>query len=386
MYHFLDDITQQLKELTLSGSYRFLTSTSHAERNVVVHGKSFLNCCSNDYLGIASDETLKEKFLNTLNTKKVRFSSSSSRLLSGNDECFDKIENTLCNIFGTESALVFNGGYTANIGILPAISDKETIIIVDKLIHASLMDGIKLSSAKYIRFKHNDYTHLAQLIERHKHYKKIIVVVESIYSMDGDVGNLQELCQLKKSYNNVLLYVDEAHAIGVRGTAGLGIAEEQNCIKDIDFLVGTFGKAIGSVGAYLICKHPVKDFLINKMRSFIFSTALPPINILWTNFILQQMGHWIEKRRFLSEMSTLFVNNLPEKYKPNSSQSHIIPIITGDSVSAQKLSDRLMNNGFYALPIRPPTVPNNKCRIRISLTADFQKNDIDHLLNIINNC
>ena len=182
----------------------------------------------------------------------------------------------------------FNSGYHANTGILPAVSNAQTLILADKLVHASLIDGIRLSSAKCIRYRHNDASQLQRLVsENHNLYAQIIIVTESIFSMDGDKADLCALVRLKKSYSNVLLYVDEAHAFGVRGEKGLGCAEEQDCINDIDFLVGTFGKAIASAGAYIVCRQVIREYLINKMRTFIFTTALPPVNIQWTAWVLQ---------------------------------------------------------------------------------------------------
>ena len=282
----LEYINQELQTLKEKKNYRSLPPLIHEGRDVLLNGQRMLNLSSNDYLGLANDISLREEFLRTLTPETFLPTSSSSRLLTGNFSDYQKLEQQLATMFGTESALIFNSGYHANTGILPAICNTHTLILADKLVHASLIDGIKLSSAKCIRYRHNDISQLQRLIaENHNAYEQIIIVTESIFSMDGDEADLPALIQLKKSYSNILLYIDEAHAFGVRGKKGLGCAEEQECINDIDFLVGTFWKAIYSAGAYIVCRQLIQEYLINKMRRFIFTTAVPPINIQWTSWV-----------------------------------------------------------------------------------------------------
>ena len=195
----------------------------------------------------------------------------------------------MAELFHSESALVFNSGYHANTGILPAVTTSRSMILADKLVHASIIDGIRLSQAKCIRFKHNDYRQLERLIQQAgEHHDRIIIVTESIFSMDGDESDLRTLVRFKQKYPAIMLYIDEAHAIGVRGNNGLGCCEEHNIIEHIDFLIGTFGKALGSCGAFLICNRTMREYLINTMRTFIFTTALPPINLKWTLFTLNK--------------------------------------------------------------------------------------------------
>ena len=234
----LEHINQELQTLKEKKNYRSLPPLIHEGRDVLLNGQRMLNLSSNDYLGLANDISLREEFLRTLTPETFLPTSSSSRLLTGNFSDYQKLEQQLATMFGTESALIFNSGYHANTGILPAICNTHTLILADKLVHASLIDGIKLSSAKCIRYRHNDISQLQRLIaENHNAYEQLIIVTESIFSMDGDEADLPALIQLKKSYSNILLYIDEAHAFGVRGKKGLGCAEEQDCINDIDFLV-----------------------------------------------------------------------------------------------------------------------------------------------------
>ena len=377
-----DHINQELLTLKEKKNYRSLPPLIHDGRNVILNGQRMVNLSSNDYLGLANNISLRKEFLKTITPETFLPTSSSSRLLTGNFTDYQELEQQLAAMFGTESALIFNSGYHANTGILPAVSNAQTLILADKLVHASLIDGIRLSSAKCIRYRHNDLSQLQRLIsENHNAYEQIIIVTESIFSMDGDEADLHALVQLKKSYSNILLYVDEAHAFGVRGDNGLGCAEEQNCINDIDFLVGTFGKAIASAGAYIACRQVIREYLINKMRTFIFTTALPPINIQWTSWILEQLPSLQEKRthllRISNKLKTALVDNCP-------SVSHIVPMIVGASENTICKAEEIQRKGFYALPVRPPTVPEGTSRIRFSLTADITEHEIDQLIKLIN--
>ena len=381
----LEHINQELQTLKEKKNYRSLPPLIHEGRDVLLNGQRMLNLSSNDYLGLSNDISLRKEFLKTLTPETFLPTSSSSRLLTGNFSDYQKLEQQLATMFGTESALIFNSGYHANTGILPAICNTHTLILADKLVHASLIDGIKLSSAKCIRYRHNDISQLQRLIaENHNAYEQLIIVTESIFSMDGDEADLPALIQLKKSYSNVLLYVDEAHAFGVRGKKGLGCAEEQDCINDIDFLVGTFGKAIASVGAYIVCRQLIREYLINKMRTFIFTTALPPINIQWTSWMLERLSALQHKRAHLLQISEKLKVALTAKGYNCPSVSHIVPMIIGASEDTILKAEELQRKGFYALPVRPPTVPDGTSRIRFSLTADITEHEIDQLIKLIN--
>jgi len=380
-----DHINQELLTLKEKKNYRSLPPLIHDGRNVILNGQRMVNLSSNDYLGLANNISLRKEFLKTITPETFLPTSSSSRLLTGNFTDYQELEQQLAAMFGTESALIFNSGYHANTGILPAVSYAQTLILADKLVHASLIDGIRLSSAKCIRYRHNDLSQLQRLIsENHNAYEQIIIVTESIFSMDGDEADLHALVQLKKSYSNILLYVDEAHAFGVRGDNGLGCAEEQNCINDIDFLVGTFGKAIASAGAYIACRQVIREYLINKMRTFIFTTALPPINIQWTSWILEQLPSLQEKRTHLLRISNKLKTALVDKGYNCPSVSHIVPMIVGASENTICKAEEIQRKGFYALPVRPPTVPEGTSRIRFSLTADITEHEIDQLIKLIN--
>lgn len=371
---------QELQQLNEHSNLRRLPEMIHDGRYVLVGGQRMLNLSSNDYLGLAADRELREEFLGTLTPDTFMPTASSSRLLTGNFTVCEELEDELARLFGTEAALVFNSGYHANTGILPAISDARTLILADKLVHASLIDGIRLSVAKCIRYRHNDLTQLERLLyEHHAGYRQIVIVTESIFSMDGDRADLTALVKLKQKYNNVLLYVDEAHAFGVCGVRGLGCAEEDNCIRDIDFLVGTFGKAAASAGAYIVCKRVIREYLVNRMRTLIFTTALPPVNIAWTLFIIRRLVAMQQRREHLARISRVLREALQTQEYSCPSVSHIVPMVIGASADTIRQAVALQRHGFYALPVRPPTVPEGTSRIRFSLTAEVTEEEIGRL-------
>lgn len=374
----IEHMKQELLELEKHSNLRRLPQMIHDGRDVVVGGQRMLNLSSNDYLGLAADRELREEFLQTLTPDNFLPTSSSSRLLTGNFSIYEELEAELAALFGTEAALVLNSGYHANMGILPAVSNQHTLILADKLVHASIIDGIRLTTARCIRYRHNDLAQLERLLEQnHSYYQQIIVVTESIFSMDGDQADLQALVGLKRKYTNVLLYVDEAHAFGVRGKCGLGCAEEAGCIKDIDFLVGTFGKAAASAGAYIVCSSVIREYLVNRMRTLIFTTALPPINIAWTLFVVRKLAGMHERREHLAKINRMLREALQAKGYQCPSTSHIVPMIIGSSEDTVLRAEALQRHGFYALPVRPPTVPEGTSRIRFSLTAEIKEQEID---------
>lgn len=380
----IHEMQQELQHLEEHSNLRRLPKMVHDGRHVIVNGARMLNLSSNDYLGLASDRSLRKEFLRTLTPDTFLPASSSSRLLTGNFTVYEELEAELAHLFGTEAALIFNSGYHANTGILPAVSDARTLILADKLVHASLIDGIRLSAAKCVRYRHNDLAQLERLLkEHHSAYRRIIIVTESIFSMDGDRADLQALAGLKRRYDNVLLYVDEAHAFGVRGKRGLGCAEEYGCIRDIDFLVGTFGKAAASVGAYIVCKKTVREYLVNRMRTLIFTTGLPPVNIAWTLFVVRRLADMQERREHLAHIGRTLREALQARGYTCPGASHIVPMIVRQSADTVLQAEALQRHGFYALPVRPPTVPEGTSRIRFSLTAEIRSEEIEELTNYL---
>lgn len=382
----IEHYVQQLDDLKQRGNLRQFTANLQQGKMITINDHPMLNLASNDYLGLASDLQLREQFFDETPNDQRWMSSSSSRLLTGNFPEYEHLETSLSQAFHGRAALLFNSGYHMNIGILPALADSKTLILADKLVHASMIDGIRLSAAKYVRYRHNDLNHLAQLLQKYHDdaaIERIIVVTESIFSMDGDETDLAALVQIKKQFSKVMLYVDEAHAIGVRGAQGLGCAEQYAVIDDIDLLVGTFGKAMASVGGYLICHPIIREYLINSMRPLIFSTAQPPICMAWTDFILRQVLQLNAKRQHLQQISQSLQQAVLSQGYDCPSSSHIVPVIVGESQKAVDKAKALQAAGFYIMPVRPPTVPQHSSRLRISLTASITAAEIEQLAALL---
>ena len=373
----MDAFKQQLEQLSAQNQYRSIPDLVHQGRYIMRENCKMLNMSSNDYLGLASNENLRQSFLQQYGDNFPSFTSSSSRLLTGNFPVYTDLEQLIAQRFQRESVLLFNSGYHANLGILPSLTTTKSLILADKLVHASMIDGIRLSQCEFFRYRHNDYEHLKNLLEKNAgKFDRTFIVTESVFSMDGDVVDLNYLVQLKKQFPNTYLYVDEAHAIGVYGKNGLGIAERANVIADIDLLVGTFGKALASMGAYVVCDQILKECLINQMRPLIFSTALPPFNVAWTHFIFERLPQLSKERTHLEQLSAFLRQEVEHRTQIMPSQTCIVPYILGENEATLAKAKALQEQGYYCLPIRPPTVPKGTSRIRLSLTADMTMDEV----------
>ena len=373
----MDAFKQQLEQLSAKNQYRSIPDLVHQGRYIMRENRKMLNMSSNDYLGLASNENLRQSFLQQYVDNFPSFTSSSSRLLTGNFPVYTDLEQFIAQRFQRESSLLFNSGYHANLGILPALTTTKSLILADKLVHASMIDGIRLSQCEFFRYRHNDYEHLKSLLEKNAgKFDRTFIVTESVFSMDGDVADLNYLAQLKTQFPNTYLYVDEAHAIGVYGKNGLGIAEQANVIADIDLLVGTFGKALASMGAYVVCDQILKECLINQMRPLIFSTALPPFNVAWTHFIFERLPQFSKERTHLEQLSAFLRQEVEHRTQIMPSQTCIVPYILGENEATLAKAKDLQEQGYYCLPIRPPTVPKGTSRIRLSLTADMTMDEV----------
>ncbi len=372
-YHIYKD---ELEDLERKSMLRSLPEMTIEAGFVTCQGKRMQALSSNGYLGFAQNPEVKALEAELLAEYGLT-GSLSSRLLAGNHPIYEALDSTLSEAFGREAALTFVSGYHMNTGIIPALATKGTLLLADKLVHASMIDGIRLASSPFERFKHNDLRHLERLILKHQEqYEQIIVLVESIYSMDGDVADLKALVELKKRYPKVLLYVDEAHGIGVRGAKGLGLAEETGTIPEIDFLLGTFGKALASQGGYIVCDEVIRSYLINKCRSLIFSTAMPPIRAAFNKAVFDRLNTFENQRDKLNNGARVVRALLADLGFETTSKSHIIPIIIGEADKTLAKAEQMQNEGFYVQAIRPPTVAEGTCRLRLSLTAET---DFEHL-------
>lgn len=338
---------------------------------------------SNDYLGLAQRLDLKESFFNRYSFSEIpSFSSSASRLLAASQDFYGKLENKLARLYGDRDVLLFNSGYHANTGIIQAVTSlPSTLVVADKLVHASIIDGIRLADVPFKRFRHKDMNALESILQKDSgNYENIFVIVESVYSMDGDRAPLEDLSNLKNKYPNIILYVDEAHAFGVEGPKGLGLTMTMADPSAFDIVVGTFGKAAASFGAFVVTSREIKEFLINKSRSFIFSTSLPPIQVAWTDFIIDQIISMDQERQYLKDLGRELNNVLNEISRHEAQNpSHIQPLIIGDSRLVVNLSASLWNKNFKVLPIRRPTVMPGTERLRFSLSASMTIKQIKQL-------
>ena len=374
----MQNYEEKLEELKQNACFRAIKNIEYkTSKYIVVEGKKMLNLSSNDYLNLSTDEDLKLEFIEKYkNNPEFLFSSASARLLTGTSNCYKKLENNFAKLFNKEGALLFNTGYQANQGVISALFSKGDCIFCDKLNHASIVSGLKLSQAEHFRYKHNDYDNLEKLLkEKRAKYNRAIIVSESVFSMDGDISDIDKLIELKNKYN-CLLMIDEAHAFCACGRGLAGLSEG----KDVDIITATFGKAVGSFGAFCVANRDIINYLINKARSFIFSTSIPPINIAWSNWLLTEKRDYLLNQKQKLEIVTNQTHKILGKTVSN---SQIIPIIIGTNENTLKISEKLRSEGYYIPAIRPPTVPEGTSRLRISLTADSRVEDIENVLKII---
>lgn len=355
-----EKILEELERLQEIKNYRVLREQD----------EKLLNLSSNDYLGIANDVTLKEEFYKGYRPK---LSSSSSRLIDGSYSEIMELEKRAEEIYG-KPCIMFNSGFDANSSLIETFCDKNTLILTDRLNHASIYDGIVNSGAEFLRYKHLDMLGLEKLLQKYSdRYEDILVISESVYSMDGDVADIEKLVELKRKYNFSLM-LDEAHSYGVYG---YGIAYNLNLVSEIDFLVIPLGKGGGSVGAMVICEEYLKNYIINKSRKFIFSTALPPVNSSWNLFILGKMEEFDERRVKLELLKNHTLKLLKERGIETTSTTHIISIIIGDNERIGKIGQNMKERGYLLYPVKEPTVPKGTARFRIGLNPYITYEEIE---------
>lgn len=337
-------------------------------------GKDFT---SNDYLGLAANTELYQEFLRQQSQTAIRASSSGSRLLGGSATIAHQLENLLEQHY-QRPALYMNSGYHANLAILPALLNKQDLILADKHIHASLIDGARLSQATLIRYPHQNLEALEQLLIKHRaNYQQTIIVSEALFSMDGSLSDLQQLVKLKSTYQT-LLYIDEAHSIGLYGQHGLGLANAYQLQQDIDIWVAPCAKALAAIGAIVLVPDILKDHLINHARPLIYSSNQPPINIAWLIHQIEHLPQYHPQRHQLfNNIRYLRTRlNLPNA---ENQLSPILPYPIGDNARTLQLAQHLQQSGISVAAIRPPTVAPKHAQLRISLSAAHTNQDLDHL-------
>ena len=365
---------QKLEQLQAKGRLRDLRP--------VENRKYRLNLSSNDYLGIAANQELQQEFYNARSQSTIHdyeLAASSSRLLTGDTHLAHDLEDKLATAYQSEAALLYNSGYHANIGILPALFGKNDLILSDKLNHASIHDGFRLSRAQCKRYNHADYKQLRTLLTKYrKQYEQVVIVSESVFSMDGDVADIAQLVDIKNEFK-AMLYIDEAHGVGLYGETGLGKVEATGQLSNVDLLVGTFGKAWASVGAFVCCSKIIRNYLINHSRSLIFTTALPPVTLNWNRFVFEKSLTMNAERQHLQQLSQKFRIALSSLGVKQENSSNIIAVPKGDDNKALIQANEMQKRGYLILPIRPPAVPEGTARFRLSLCADMQWSDLEKL-------
>ena len=375
----------ELRKKNLDRSLKSLKKISSIK--VKYKDKILINFSSNDYLGLSQNKIMKNDTIRVI--KKHGIGSGSSRLVSGNFDFHEKIESLLAKKKRSQSSIFLSTGYLANYSVLSSIlsSDvftKTPIVFSDKLNHQCIYEGCKNKKINFLRFKHNDMNHLEYLLKKNKlKSNPKFILSESVFSMDGDFADIKNLVYLKKKYNSFLFLV-EAHATGIYGNEGFGFSTKFK--NDIDCVTGTFSKAFGSFGAYISCRKNLKSFLINKCPSFIYSTSLPFSLLASIYSAIKIIPKLNNERKKLIKNSFIFRNMLKkENFNIGNSQTNIIPIIIGNTNKTILISKKLEKKGIYIVPIRPPSVPSNTSRLRISISSNHSQNDIKKLFNLLKN-
>ena len=374
-----DDLRTRLRE-RIAGELESLRERSQLRSLEILSG---VNLCSNDYLGLAADPRLKQAVTEVV-TSARQMGATGSRLLSGNSREWEELETEFAEFAGTESALYFSSGYAANVGLLSAILQPGDTVFSDTLNHASLIDGIRLSGAQKLIYPHGDMQFLEDALrEKSCSAGAKVIVTESIFSMEGDVASIDDLLRLAKTYGAELI-VDEAHALGVCGPEGRGVVAELKFEREIFAIVYPCGKTLASAGAFVCCGAALKEFLVNRARTFLFSTALPPYFARQIQAALALARGEDSRRKHLKELSIALREGLfAAGLNYGASSTQIVPVILGSNEVALRVAAQLQGAGFAVRAIRPPTVPAGTARIRVSLTSSVTVENIHRLAAVL---
>lgn len=377
-----DFVERALKDLKEGDLYRTLTPIDGPQGpRVRVSGRDVINLSSNNYLGLANHPKVKEASIKAV--ESCGAGSGASRLVSGTMRPHLELEERLASFKGTEAALVFNSGYHANLGIITALSGREDIIFSDRLNHASIVDACILSRAKFKRYPHCDVNSLERILKDSKGYRRKLIVTDGVFSMDGDIAPLKDISRLAERYGATLM-VDDAHATGVLGNHGRGTLEHL-AIDNPDIIqMGTLGKAVGSFGAFVTGRKTLIEYLINRARPFIYTTALPPsvcaASIAALDIIMQEPNLrdalWNRSGFFRGYLNNAGLDTLM-------SETQIIPVLIGNARTALTVSNELLEEGIFVQPIRPPTVPEGTSRLRVTVMANHDQDDLKYAAETI---
>lgn len=378
----MKEFAEELKGLKKKGLLRRLLhiESSLNRVKISINGQTYTNFSSNDYLGLSGHPEIAEAAITAF--RRYGCGSGASRLLSGSYISHKRLEDRIARFKNTEAALLFNSGYAANTGIIPAIAGADTTIFSDELNHASIIDGIRLSKAKIKIYRHCDVNHLEKLLR--KSFGRKLIITDTVFSMDGDIAPLKDIVFLSKRYNAILM-IDDAHGTGVLGRTGKGSLEYLGIRGNDVVQMGTLSKALGCFGGFVAGSRSLINFLINKARSFIYSTSLPPAvaeACIKAIDIVNSQSHNLRKRLW-GNRQRLYQGLKELGYDTLNSETQIIPILAGDIRNTLKIGDYLYKQRIFAPAIRPPTVPEGRCRIRFSVTAGHTEEDIDLVLEAL---
>jgi len=373
----------ELQALRAEGLYRSMRMIKGAQGSrVELDGRQVLLLCSNNYLGLADHPALKRAAVEGVASG---VGSGASRLVSGTMELHERLEARIAAFKGTERALLFNSGYAANTGIISALVGRGDAIFSDRLNHASIVDGAQLSRAAFNRYPHRDMATLERMLQEKGGKGRRLIVTDGVFSMDGDIAPLQSLVQLSKKYR-ALLMVDDAHGSGVLGRSGRGSGEFCGVLDGIDIHMGTLGKGFGSFGAYAAASATVCEYLVNKARSFIFSTSLPPAvlaaSLAAIDLVDSPAGGQLRTK--LAANTTLFKERLTGAgFQTMGSETQIIPVFVGPAEATMEFSRELLERGLFVQGIRPPTVPAGSCRLRCTIMATHETAELEFAADAI---
>jgi 8-amino-7-oxononanoate synthase len=378
----LADALEELRSAALYRRLRLLTS-EHGTR-MTIEGRSVLMLSSNNYLGLAADYRLKDAAIAAI--RRWGVGAASSRLIAGTLDAASGLERKLARLKGTAAALVFGSGYLANIGTIPALMRPGDVILSDELNHASLIDGCRLSRATIRVYRHRDVNHLTTLLKSSQDARRRLIVTDSVFSMDGDLAPLAEIVDLAKRWRAAVM-IDEAHAVGVLGPGGAGLAAQLRLQNDIDVQMGTLSKALGSYGAYVAGSQVLIDFLVNRARGFIFTTGLPPAMAAAAEAALDVIAAEPGRIAALWNNASYLRERLTSAgYILAPTSTPILPVMIGDSTAATALERALYARGLFVTAIRPPTVPPGTARLRVTPIATHSRADLDEAAEAFIQC
>lgn len=370
-------IEKELDGLKAAGLERKLVVYPDTGVTLRAGGREVLNFSSNDYLGLSRDPAILAASQQAV--RRYGAGAAASRLVSGTLACHEELEQTLAAFKGYPAALVFGSGYGANVGIISSLVSRDDHVFIDRLAHASLVDAAVLSRARVHRFRHNDPADLQRVLRACAPGGRRLLVTESVFSMDGDIAPVRELTDVAEA-GGAMVLIDEAHATGVFGPGGAGVIRQSGCESRIHCSMGTLSKALGGYGGFVACSDTMRNWLVHKARSFIYSTALPPAMVGAALGALDVLRAHPGMGRELLDRAARFRARLQELgLDTGSSRSQIIPVLVGDNERALRLHRRLMEQGILAVAIRPPTVPKGTARLRLSVTLDHSPEMLDHV-------